>query len=77
MNRNIAIVAIVGAALAGCSSMNLQGDAAADEPIYTTGSHLPSRSTNSNSVTVLQAPAPDQGARGVPCVGGTACGSGK
>ncbi len=74
MLRNGVIVAAACAALCGCSSMNLQGDLPADEPIYTTGSHLPSRSANANSVKSLAPPTLDQTMRGQVCVGGP-CGA--
>jgi len=78
MNGNILLVVILGAGMAGCSSMNLQGDAPADEPIYTTGSHLPTRSggASSQSVKELGAPTIDQTMRGQQCVGGP-CGASK
>ena len=78
MNRNVLLVAILGVATAGCSSMDLQGQAPADEPIYTTGSHLPSRSggASSQSVKELGAPTIDQTMRGQTCVGGP-CGASK
>jgi len=80
MNRNFLLVVIlgVGMGMAGCSSMNLQGDAPADEPIYTTGSHLPTRSggASSQSVKELGAPTIDQTMRGQVCVGGP-CGASK
>jgi hypothetical protein len=76
MLRNGVIVAATCAALCGCSSMNLQGDLPADEPIYTTGSHLPSRSANSNSVKSLAPPTIDQVMKGQQCVGGP-CGASK
>ena len=56
MIRDILVVAILGAGMAGCSSMNLQGDLPSEEPVYTTGSHLPSRSANSNSVKSMAPP---------------------
>ena len=49
MNRNVLLVAILGVGMAGCSSMNVQGDVPTDEPIYTTGSHLPTRSGGASS----------------------------
>ena len=74
MIRYSMIVTAVGVALCGCSSMNLQGELPADEPIYTTGSHLPSRSANANSVKTLAPPTIDQTMRGHVCVGGP-CGA--
>ena len=68
------ILAATCAALFGCSSMNLQGDAPADDPVYITGSHLPSRSANANSMKSLAPPTIDQVMRGQQCVGGV-CGA--
>jgi hypothetical protein len=76
MIRNILLFAILGAGMAGCSSMNLQGDQPADEPTYVTGSHLPSKSANSNSVKSMAPPTIDQVMKGNQCVGG-ACGGAK
>ena len=78
MNRNVLLVAILGVGMAGCSSMNLQGDLPADEPIYTTGSHLPTRSggDSSQSVKELGPPTIDQTMKGQVCVGGP-CGASK
>ena len=73
MLRNGVIVTAACTALCGCSSMNLQGNLPADEPIYTTGSHLPSRSANANSVKSLVPPTIDQVMKGQVCVGGV-CG---
>ena len=72
MKTEILIVAILGAGLVGCQSMNVQGDQATDEPIYTTGSHLPSRSgaNTAQSVKTMAPPTIDQTMKGAVCVGG-------
>jgi hypothetical protein len=72
MLRYGVIVAAACAALCGCSSMNLQGDLPADEPIYTTGSHLPTRSggASSQSVKEMAPPTIDQTMKGQVCTGG-------
>ena len=77
MKRERLSVTILGAGLVGCQSMNVQGDQAVDEPIYTTGSHLPSRSgaNTAQSVKTLGAPTIDQTMKGAVCVGGP-CGAG-
>ena len=75
MYRFILLIAILCAGMAGCTPMNVQGDQAPDDRVFTTGSHLPSKA-NSNSVTVYQPPPPDQAARSTPCVGGS-CGASK
>jgi hypothetical protein len=77
MKRVLAIVAVLGVGLVGCQAMNVQGDQAADEPIYYTGSHLPSRTGGANtaqSVKTLAPPPFDQQMKGGVCVGGP-CGS--
>jgi hypothetical protein len=72
MKRELLIVAIFGAGLVGCQSMNVQGDQGADEPMYTTGSHLPSRAgaNTAQSVKSLAPPTFDQQMKGDVCVGG-------
>jgi hypothetical protein len=71
MLRLAVIIAATCAALAGCGSMNVQGDTPQDDRIFTTGSHLPSRAgTGTNSVKTLAPPTFDQVMRGQVCVGG-------
>ncbi len=72
MKRELMIVAMLGVGLVGCQAMNVQGDQATDEPIYYTGSHLPSRSgaNSAQSVKALAPPTIDQTMKGSVCVGG-------
>jgi hypothetical protein len=71
------IIAVAGAALTACSSMNVQGDAPPDDRIFTTGSHLPTRAgMGTNSVKTLAQPTFDQVMRGQVCAGGGPCGAG-
>lgn len=79
MRHLLLIVAFLGAGLAGCQQMNVQGDQGQDDRVFTTGSHLPSRAgaNSGQSVTTLGAPTIDQTMRGQVCGGGGACGASK
>jgi hypothetical protein len=69
------MIAASCAALAGCASMNVQGDAPPDDRIFTTGSHLPTRpGMGTNSVKTLGQPSIDEVMRGHVCAGGGPCG---
>jgi hypothetical protein len=64
MYRRIAIAVALGAIVAGCAPAGPQGALPAEDPVYSTGSHLPKRSGGGGSATVdASAPTPDQTVR--------------
>jgi hypothetical protein len=75
----IAVTIAVGFIAAGCAPVNPQQTSAQDDPVYSTGTHLPRRAGGggASTVTTTSAPTPDQAGRQPACVGGQACGGGK